>query len=295
MKKVAVIGAGFMGFQIALQSAVHEFDVTLFDISEESLEGAEQKIRGELGSRLNSGAIPKSVESKILQRFTYCTDLREAVADADVIIEAAPEDIELKKSLLRDISHHCPENSLIATNSSSLRISQVESEMEASFRAVNMHFYPPVWQRGFAEVMGGSATTPGTVKKAESFIHLIGLTPLRVQKESTGFIFNRVWRAIKKECLEIADQGVASHEDVDRAWMLAFGTPAGPFGLMDMVGLDVVKDIEEVYHRESGADRDRVPAILHEMLDKGELGIKSGKGFYSYPKPAYQKENWLRG
>lgn len=295
MKKVAVIGAGFMGFQIALQSAVHEFDVTLFDVSEESLKGAEQKIRGELGSRLNSGAIPKSVESKILQRFTYCTDLREAVVDADVIIEAAPEDIELKKSLLRDISHHCHENSLIATNSSSLRISQVESEMEASFRAVNMHFYPPVWQRGFAEVMGGSATTPETIKKAESFIHLIGLTPLKVQKESTGFIFNRVWRAIKKECLEIADQGVASHEDVDRAWMLAFGTPAGPFGLMDMVGLDVVKDIEEVYHRESGADRDRVPAILHEMLDKGELGIKSGKGFYSYPKPAYQKENWLRG
>ncbi len=292
---IAIAGSGFMGFQIAFQAAVHEYNVTLFDISEESLKSAESKIRGELTSRLNSGSIPKSVEAKILQRFTFTSDLAKAVVHADVIIEAAPEDITLKQNLLRDISEHCPENSLIATNSSSLRLSQIESEIKNPSRAVNMHFYPPIWERGFSEVMGGVHTSDETIDEAESFIKSIGLTALKVQKESTGFIFNRVWRAIKKECLEIADQGVASHEDVDRAWMLAFGTPAGPFGLMDMVGLDVVKDIEEVYHRESGDERDQVPSILHEMLNKGELGIKAGKGFYSYPKPAYQKKAWLRG
>lgn len=295
MKRIAIAGSGFMGFQIAFQAAVHDYDVTLYDISEESLRSAESKIRGELTSRLNSGSIPKSVEAKILQRFTFSSDLPKAVAHADVIIEAAPEDIELKQELLREISVHCSENSLIATNSSSLRLSQLELEIKNPSRAVNMHFYPPVWERTFAEVMGGVHTEEETIRKAEEFIRSIGLAPLKVQKESTGFIFNRVWRAIKKECLEIADQGVASHEDVDRAWMLAFGTTAGPFGLMDMVGLDVVKDIEEVYHQESGDERDQVPSILHEMLNKGELGIKAGKGFYSYPKPAYQKETWLQG
>ena len=121
------------------------------------------------------------------------------------------------------------------------------------------------------------------------------LTPLLVHKESTGFLFNRVWRAIKKECLHLVDDGVASYEDVDRAWIIAFGTPTGPFGLMDMIGLDVVRDIEMVYYRESGDVSDAPPQLLLDKIARGELGLKTGTGFYSYPHPAFQTPGWLKG
>jgi 3-hydroxybutyryl-CoA dehydrogenase len=116
-----------------------------------------------------------------------------------------------------------------------------------------------------------------------------------VRKESTGFLFNRVWRAIKKECLHLVDEGVASYEDVDRAWIIVFGTSAGPFGFMDMIGLDVVRDIEMVYYRESGDVSDAPPQLLLDKIARGELGLKTGKGFYSYPHPAFQTPGWLKG
>ena len=118
---------------------------------------------------------------------------------------------------------------------------------------------------------------------------------LLVRKESTGFLSNRVWRAIKKECLHLVDDGVASHEDVDRAWMIAVGMPIGPFGLMDMVGLDVVWDIEMVYYRESGDASDAPPQLLLNKIESGELGVKVGKGFYTYPDPAFHDPSWLKG
>lgn len=143
--------------------------------------------------------------------------------------------------------------------------------------------------------MRGTATSDDTVEGARQFAHDVGLTPLLVLKESTGFLFDRVWRAIKKECLHLVDEGVASHEDVDRAWMIVFGMPLGPFGLMDMVGLDVVRDIEMVYYHESGDESDLPPRLLLDKIEKGELGIKTGKGFYGYPNPAYQDPSWLKG
>jgi 3-hydroxybutyryl-CoA dehydrogenase len=145
------------------------------------------------------------------------------------------------------------------------------------------------------ELMRGAKTSDETVDRVHRFAWSVGLTPLLVRKESTGFIFNRVWRAIKKECLHLVDDGVASHEDVDRAWMVLLGTPAGPFGLMDMVGLDVVQDIEMVYYGESGDESDVPPKLLLDKIERGELGMKTGKGFYTYPNPAFQDPAWLKG
>ncbi len=121
----------------------------------------------------------------------------------------------------------------------------------------------------------------------------IGMLPLVVRRESTGFIFNRVWRSVKRECLHLVDEGVASFEDVDRAWMSYFETEIGPFGLMDRVGLDVVRDIENVYYGESKDLRDLPPKLLIEKIERGELGVKTGRGFYSYPNPVYLDPRWL--
>jgi 3-hydroxybutyryl-CoA dehydrogenase len=158
-----------------------------------------------------------------------------------------------------------------------------------------MHFYAPVWQRPMVELMGGTVTSADTLTRARHFARTIGLTPLLVRKESTGFLFNRVWRAIKKECLHLVDDGVASHEDVDRAWMILTGMPTGPFGLIDMIGLDVVRDIELVYYHESGDATDAPPPLLLDKIAEGALGMKTGKGFYTYPNPAFQAPGWLQG
>jgi 3-hydroxybutyryl-CoA dehydrogenase len=156
-----------------------------------------------------------------------------------------------------------------------------------------MHFYSYPWRRRIVEIMKGTSTSSQVIEKALNFSRSIGVTPLIVQKESTGFIFNRIWRAVKKEALTVVDEGVASHEDVDRAWMSLYGSPAGPFGLMDRVGLDVVRDIEMIYYSESGDPRDAPPKILLDKIERGELGVKTGKGFYEYPNPSYEAPNWL--
>jgi 3-hydroxybutyryl-CoA dehydrogenase len=120
------------------------------------------------------------------------------------------------------------------------------------------------------------------------------MTPLMVRKESTGFVFNRVWRVVKKECLHLVDDGVATFEDVDRAWMIWNATDMGPFGFMDVIGLDVVRDIELTYYRESGDEADYPPRLLLDKLARGELGVKAGRGFYTYPHPAYEDPGFLR-
>ena len=136
-------------------------------------------------------------------------------------------------------------------------------------------------------------TSDETMTRVGDFMRSIGVLPLVVRRESTGFILNRVWRSVKRECLHLVDDGVASIEDVDRAWMSFYGTKIGPFGLMDRVGLDVVRDIENIYYGESRDSRDSPPKLLLEKIERGELGVKTGRGFYSYPNPAYLDPGWL--
>jgi 3-hydroxybutyryl-CoA dehydrogenase len=292
---VAVVGAGTMGAQIALQCAVHHYPVRLYSRSAATLERAAQGQARELEQRLAQQLITAEEKERILGRIRRTTQLQEAAAAADLVIESAPEQLEIKRELFAQLDRLCPPHALLATNSSSMRVSALEDATERRGQVLNMHFYLPVWQRPMVELMRGTATTAETMERAGRFVRALGLTPLLVRKESTGFVFNRVWRAIKKECLHLVDDGVASFEDVDRAWMIANGTAAGPFGLMDMVGLDVVRDIEMVYYRESGAASDAPPRLLLDKIERGELGVKTGNGFYRYPDPAFRRPGWLKG
>lgn len=295
IRAVTVVGAGFMGAQIGLHCATHGYPTWLVDTSVEALERAARSQAQELESRLDQHRITSADKDAILSRIYFTTSLADGTSEADLVIEAAPERLDLKRGIFGQLDQVAPERALLATNSSSFRISAIQSATRRWDRVLNMHFYPPVWQRTIVELMGGTATSEETIGKARDFAVSVGLTPLLVQKESTGFLFNRVWRAIKKECLHLVDEGVASHEDVDRAWMINVGMPIGPFGLMDMVGLDVVQDIEMVYFRESGDESDRPPKLLLDKVERGDLGVKTGKGFYSYPHPAFADPEWLRG
>jgi len=295
IETVCIVGAGFMGAQIGLHCAAHGCTAWLVDVSEDALERASQSHAAELERRLTKQQVSADEEEAILSRIHLVKDMQEGALDADLTIEAIPERLEAKREVFSQLDRICSDRTILATNSSSIRISAIEDATERPDRVLNMHFYPPVWQCPMVEIMRGTATSDVTIEAASQFARAIGLTPLLVRRESTGFLFNRVWRAIKKECLHLVDEGVASHEDVDRAWMIALGTSAGPFGLMDMVGLDVVRDIEMVYYHESEDASDLPPRLLLDKIERGELGIKTGKGFYGYPNPAYQDPSWLKG
>jgi len=295
IEKVAVVGSGFMGARIALRSALNGFPASMYDIDQDALGKAKEMQENELSSRIMNKTLTEQEKTIIQSRIRSTANLGEAVADADLVIEAIPERVELKRNIFREIDEASPAHTIIATNSSSIRVSLIEDACERPERVLNLHFYDALRQATMVDVMRGTKTTDDTIEQVTEYVKGLGITPLHVRKESTGFLFNRVWRAVKKETLHLVDDGVGSFEDVDRAWMLMFDRPGGPFGMMDRIGLDVVRDIEMVYYNESGDESDYPPRLLLDRVERGDLGVKTGKGFYTYPNPAYEDPDWLKG
>lgn len=294
IQRVAVIGAGTMGRQIALQSARSGMLVTLYDLDAAAVARARDAQRADVAALVAAGTVPAGHDGAIFERLHYTTELA-AMRDADLAIEVVPERVALKRAVFAQLDALLGPDALIATNSSSIRVSLLEDATGRPERVANLHFYLPVWEHPMVDIGGGTRTSEDTLAALTTFARQLGMLPLRVRKESTGFIFNRVWRAIKKEALKVVDSGVASHEDVDRAWMIMYGTAnLPPFALMDRIGLDVVQDIEEHYARESGDPSDLPPPLLTEKVARGELGQKTGRGFYTYPHPAYADAAFLQ-
>jgi 3-hydroxybutyryl-CoA dehydrogenase len=230
----------------------------------------------------------------MLRRITVANSLDAAVTGADIIIEAVREDLETKRALFAELARLAP-TAILSTNSSSIPSSQIASAVDDPGRLLNTHFFAPIWSRPMVELMGSGATRPDVMNTVERFGKSLGLVTAVVQGDSKGFIINRVWRAVKRESLRVVDEGHADPADVDRLWMLFFGTPFGPFGIMDMVGLDVVADIETSYQRVATDPADQPSAILQQKIAAGELGEKTGKGFYEHPDPEYLRPDWMTG
>ena len=294
IQRLVLIGAGTMGRQIALQVARHGFSVNLYDVDGAALDEARAEQRAVVADWIAKGVVPPEAEEAIFSRIYYARDLAAASRDADLAIEAVPEKLELKRQVFAQLDRALPPDAIIATNSSSMRVSLLEAATERSERVANFHFYLPVWERTMVEAGGGTDTSDEVLDALCAFARRIGIMPLRVRRESTGFIFNRVWRAIKKEVMQVADSGVASVEDIDRAWIIMYGRDRlPPFAQMDLIGLDVIRDIELHYAGESGDPADLPPPILTEKVERGDLGVKSGRGFYNYPNPAFARANFL--
>ncbi len=295
IETICIFGAGFMGAQIGLQCASHGYTTWIVSHSDKSLKQTSQTLTQELEVRVKKQQITMNEMKAILNRIHLTQDMKECADSVDLVIEAVPEKLDIKREVFTQLDKICPSNTILATNSSSIRISSIEDATRRPDRVLNTHFYPPIWERPMVELMRGTKTSDETIEHVREFARNIGLTPLLVHKESTGFIFNRVWRAIKRECLHLVGDGVASFEDVDRAWIIFTGMQIGPFGLMDLVGLDVVRDIEMEYYHESGDEKDYPPRLLLNKIENGDLGVKTGKGFYTYPNPAFERPDWLRG
>jgi len=294
LQNVAIVGAGVQGSMLAFRCALHGKQVALVDVDRQVLERAGGKIAGWLEERVSRGELSRTEAEAVRARIVAHDALTEALADADIVIENVPEQLELKQTVWAQIDALAPEKTLLTTNSSSLRSSEIGAGVGRKDKTFNLNFMTPT-EDDMVEVMWNDQTSAATREAALAFLESIRNIAIVTRREIKGFSLNRVWRAVKKECLRLWAEGYIDPHDLDRAFMLEWRTGYGPFGLMDKVGLDVVRDIELSYYRESGDESDLPPRALEEMVERGDLGEKSGRGFYEYPDPAYLRPGWLRG
>jgi 3-hydroxybutyryl-CoA dehydrogenase len=293
LQNVAVVGTGILGAQIAMLAVNAGYTVKVFDPREGAFQETFNKIRADLQSKGIAPFIPWEQWDECNRGVKQLTRLDEAVGDADLVIEAVPEHIELKNKVFKDLGELTPPGAILATNSSSIPVSKMEASSGRPQRCLNIHFYFPLQGVNMVDIMGGSKTLPEVMQTGVDWIRSIRCIPLRVNKEILGFCFNRVWRSIKRETLYMWGNGFVDYRDSDRGWMVFTKMKEGPFAIMDKVGLDVVYDIEMVYYNESKDPRDKPPEALLEMVKRGDLGVKTGKGFYTYPNPEYLEPDFL--
>ena len=294
IQNVAVIGTGILGTQIAIQAACYNYKVAVFDLDAASWARVLERLKIRMQNSSRKPTIPWPQMKRGAKLVTQCASLKEAVAGTDLVIEAVPEVLALKRKVFRELDIMAPRKAILATNSSSIPVSRLEKATNRPEKCLNIHFYSLDQGRNIVDVMGGTRTLPRIIKTGKEWVQSIGCIPLTVKKEILGFCFNRVWRAIKREALYMWAGGFVDFRDIDRGWMNWSGMSLGPFGLMDGVGLDVVYDIEMVYYQESKDPKDRPPQALKAMIDRGNLGVKTGKGFYAYPDPEFRRPGFLK-
>lgn len=292
---IAVVGTGTLGAQIAMLTSNAGYNVTIFDQQAGAFDAMMDKLQADLKTKQVEPFIPFEQWPACRQLIKQFQSLAEAVKDADLVIEAVPENLDLKREVFRQLGQMTSPETVLATNSSSIPVSHIEESSARPERCLNLHFYMALHGMNMADVMGGSRTLPEVLEKGIRWVRSLGCIPLTVKKELLGFCFNRVWRAVKREVLYMWANDFVDFRDVDRAWMKFTGREdrPGPFGLMDSVGLDVIYDIEMVYYRNSKDPKDHPPEALKEKIERGELGVKTGKGFYSYPDAEYLRDDFL--
>jgi len=280
--RTAVLGAGTMGSGIAQAAAMAGHDVALHDPQPEALERARDAIRVSLDRFVRSERISSADAESAAGRIDLVATLAEAVADADVVVEAAPERLDLKQDVFRAVVAAAPPDALLGTNTSQLSITAIGAAIgDAAERLVGMHFFnPPVMMR-LVELVRGLATTDAALERARAFAGDLGKEVVVCRRDSPGFITTRAYAALRQECLRMLEEDVASPEDIDKALRLAFNFPMGPLELSDFNGIDVYADAVSALADAHG-ERFRPPVGVRNMVAAGRLGRKSGRGFYRY-------------
>ncbi len=283
MDKIAVIGAGAMGRQIALHCALHGFDVQLNDSVGASLEAATKFTHEYLEGRVAKGRIDREQQQAALGRLHVTADLARATENVSLVIEAIIEQFEPKVALFRELDRLCPDDAILATNSSNIRASRLAEVTRRPQRVLNLHFFNPALVMELVEVVVHPKVLPEVVDAAVAFCRRIGKTPVVLRKEIPGFIVNRIFRALTREAVSLYEQGYASAEDIDLAVTKGLGHPMGPLRLLDTTGIDVSYLARMDEYNETGDEMAKPNRMLREMYERGDWGKKTGRGFYRYP------------
>jgi len=284
IKKVAVLGAGLMGHgitQVASQTA--KYEVYMRDIKQEFLENGMKMIKDSLQKFLKKGEISEAEVAQVLNRIHPTLDMKEAVADADLIIEAVPENTELKKNTLAEVDKLAKPEALIVSNTSSISITELASATHRPEKFAGMHFFNPPQLMKLVEIIRGAKTSDETVSTIIEVTKKMGKEPVVVKKDVVGFVVNRILIPALNEAVALVNENVAEPEDIDKAVKLGLNWPMGPLTLLDNIGLDTTLAIAEVLQKELGLKYAPNP-LLREMVKAGRLGRKSGKGFYEWKK-----------
>jgi 3-hydroxybutyryl-CoA dehydrogenase len=281
IRTVAVVGAGTMGHGIAQVVAASGRRVALYDADEAQLGRALERIRSNLDGGVRRGKVSSEEREATLSRVSTASALAEALAGAELVVEAVPERLELKREVFATLDRLAPAGALLATNTSSLSVSAIASATRRPERVVGLHFFNPVHLMRLLEVVRGERTSPEVLEAAVALARAIDKEPI-VTSDTPGFASSRLGVVLGLEAIRMLEQGVASAGDIDRAMELGYNHPVGPLRLTDLVGLDVRLGIAEYLHETLGGEQYRPPELLRRMVAEGKLGRKSGEGFYRW-------------
>ena len=282
MKKIVVIGGGTMGLDIAQVFARNGYDVVVRDIKDEIIQASEARLNKGLDKLVSKGKLDEAKKAEILSHMSFTTELA-AAADADLVVEAAIENLDIKKSIFAELDSLCKPETILASNTSSISITAIAAATKRADKFIGMHFFNPATVMKLVEVIRGLHTSDETFKAIYDLSVEIGKTPVEV-KEGPGFVVNRILIPMINEAIMVYEEGLASVEDIDTAMKLGCNHPMGPLALADLIGLDTCLHIMDVFYAETCDSKYRAARLLRQMVRGGKLGRKSGAGFYDYSK-----------
>ncbi|GAC1502436.1 MAG: 3-hydroxybutyryl-CoA dehydrogenase [Pseudarthrobacter sp.] len=282
INKILVVGAGAMGSQIGMVGALAGYTVTIQDVADSMLVAAKDQLTERMDASVAKGRRSRQDAEAALARLTFTTSLENGAADADFVIEAATEKLDIKRSIFAALGQAAPPHAILATNSSTLGSSKVADESGRPEQVCNMHFFNPALVMKCVEVVRHDKTSQATVDTTMELARAMGKAPVLINREIPGFVANRLMGAIRDEALRLYSDGIASVADIDTAAKTALGHPMGPFELMDLVGLDVSYLIRQATFDETQDPADLPHPALRELYEQGHYGRKTGKGWYSY-------------
>ena len=278
---IAVIGAGLMGSGIAQVSAAAGYEVVLRDVSDAATARGLAGITASYEKFVSKGRMAQADAEAALARISTTTDLG-AAAGADVVVEAVFEDLEVKQGLFRELDKIAKADAVLATNTSALPITQIAAVTERPEAVVGTHFFSPVPMMALCELVRGYKTSDETLARARAFAERVGKTCVVVNRDVAGFVTTRLITALTNEAVRLLESGVATAEDIDTACKLGFGHAMGPLATLDLTGVDIMRNASRNIYNESHSDQFAVPELLNRMVAAGDLGRKTGRGFYEY-------------